>query len=93
MSHGKTAGAPKEFWFRINPRLFYDPDGNMGKHPDVSVDLEIVDAVANPQDRTLMIPLTNGGTGGAIVMYLVTAIGMGLVIVSMAEMASMQVAL
>ena len=63
----------------------------MGKHPDVSVDLEIVDAVANPQDRTLMIPLTNGGTGGAIVMYLVTAIGMGLVIVSMAEMASMQV--
>ena len=65
----------------------------MGKHPDVSVDLEIVDVVANPQDRTLMIPLTNGGTGGAIVMYLVTAIGMGLVIVSMAEMASMQVAL
>ncbi|KAH6870177.1 amino acid/polyamine transporter I [Alternaria rosae] len=38
---------------------------------------------------TLIIPLTNGGTGGAIVMFLVTAVGMGFVIVSMAEMASM----
>ncbi|XPT02469.1 hypothetical protein M3J09_011587 [Ascochyta lentis] len=38
---------------------------------------------------TLIIPLTNGGTGGAIVMFLVTAMGMGLVIISMAEMASM----
>ncbi|KAF2994471.1 hypothetical protein E8E13_000464 [Curvularia kusanoi] len=39
---------------------------------------------------TLFIPLTNGGPGGAIVMFLVTTIGMGLVVVSMAEMASMQ---
>ena len=39
--------------------------------------------------RTLIIPLTNGGTGGAIVMFLVTAVCMGFVIVSMAEMASM----
>lgn len=38
---------------------------------------------------TLIIPLTNGGTGGAIVMFLVTAVCMGFVIVSMAEMASM----
>ncbi|KAG9203869.1 hypothetical protein G6514_002030 [Epicoccum nigrum] len=38
---------------------------------------------------TLFIPLTNGGPGGAIVMFLVTAVGMGLVVVSMAEMASM----
>ncbi|KAF2014149.1 amino acid transporter [Aaosphaeria arxii CBS 175.79] len=38
---------------------------------------------------TLIIPLTNGGTGGAIVLFLATAIGMGFVIVSMAEMASM----
>ncbi|KAL1644654.1 hypothetical protein SLS61_008706 [Didymella pomorum] len=38
---------------------------------------------------TLTIPLTNGGTGGAIVMFLVTAVCMGFVIVSMAEMASM----
>ncbi|CAA9964976.1 amino acid transporter [Pyrenophora teres f. maculata] len=37
---------------------------------------------------TLIIPLTNGGTGGAIVMFLITAVGMGFVIVSMAEMAS-----
>ena len=40
-------------------------------------------------NRTLIIPLTNGGTGGAIVMFLVTAMCMGFVIVSMAEMASM----
>jgi choline transport protein len=33
--------------------------------------------------------LTNGGTGGAIFVFLATAIGMGFVIVSMAEMASM----
>lgn len=33
----------------------------------------------------------NVGPGGAVVMFLVTALGMGLVIVSMAEMASMQV--
>lgn len=39
--------------------------------------------------RTLIIPLTNGGTGGAIVMFLVTAVCMGFVIVSMAEIASM----
>ncbi|CAO2653632.1 Nn.00g030430.m01.CDS01 [Neocucurbitaria sp. VM-36] len=38
---------------------------------------------------TLIIPLTNGGTGGAIFVFLGTAIGMGFVIVSMAEMASM----
>ncbi|KAH8725675.1 amino acid permease-domain-containing protein [Phaeosphaeriaceae sp. PMI808] len=38
---------------------------------------------------TLIIPLTNGGTGGAIFIFLATAIGMGFVIVSMAEMASM----
>jgi choline transport protein len=36
-----------------------------------------------------MIPLLNGGTGGAIFVFLGTAIGMGFVIVSMAEMASM----
>lgn len=39
--------------------------------------------------RTLIIPLTNGGIGGAIVMFLVTAVCMGFVIVSMAEIASM----
>ncbi|KAF2128737.1 amino acid transporter [Dothidotthia symphoricarpi CBS 119687] len=38
---------------------------------------------------TLIIPLTNGGTGGAITMFLGTSIGMGFVVVSMAEMASM----
>ncbi|KAH7128601.1 amino acid/polyamine transporter I [Dendryphion nanum] len=38
---------------------------------------------------TLGIPLLNGGTGGAIFVFLATAIGMGFVIVSMAEMASM----
>ncbi|KAF1850649.1 amino acid transporter [Cucurbitaria berberidis CBS 394.84] len=38
---------------------------------------------------TLAVPFTNGGTGGAIFVYLGTAIGMGFVIVSMAEMASM----
>jgi hypothetical protein len=65
----------------------------MGKHLNVSVNLAVVNAVANLQNRTLMIPLTNGGTGGAIVMFLVTTMGMGLVIISMAEMASMQVAM
>ena len=38
---------------------------------------------------TLIIPLTNGGTGGAIFVFLGTAVGMGFVIASMAEMASM----
>ncbi|KAF2732926.1 amino acid transporter [Polyplosphaeria fusca] len=38
---------------------------------------------------TLIIPLLNGGTGGAIFVFLGTALGMGFVIVSMAEMASM----
>ncbi|KAH3994513.1 hypothetical protein HBI56_160530 [Parastagonospora nodorum] len=38
---------------------------------------------------TLMIPLTNGGPGGAIFTFLGTAVGMGFVITSMAEMASM----
>lgn len=38
---------------------------------------------------TLLIPLTNGGPGGAIIMFLVTATCMGSVIASMAEMASM----
>ncbi|KAF2747782.1 amino acid transporter [Sporormia fimetaria CBS 119925] len=38
---------------------------------------------------TLSIPLLNGGTGGAIFVFLGTAVGMGLCIVSMAEMASM----
>ncbi|KAF2004743.1 amino acid transporter [Amniculicola lignicola CBS 123094] len=38
---------------------------------------------------TLIIPLLNGGTGGAIWMFLGTAVGMGFVITSMAEMASM----
>jgi choline transport protein len=38
---------------------------------------------------TLTIPLTNGGTGGAIFVFLGTAVGMGFVIASMAEMASM----
>jgi choline transport protein len=36
-----------------------------------------------------MIPLTNGGLGGAIFVFLGTSIGMGFVITSMAEMASM----
>jgi amino acid transporter len=66
----------------------------MGKHVDVRIDPAFVTyaAFANAPKRTLFIPLTNGGTGGAIVMFLVTAVGMGLVVVSMAEMASMQVA-
>ncbi|PSN71292.1 amino acid transporter [Corynespora cassiicola Philippines] len=38
---------------------------------------------------TLSISLTNGGTGGAIFVFLGTALGMGFVITSMAEMASM----
>ena len=38
---------------------------------------------------TLGIPLLNGGTGGAIFVYLGTVVGMGFVVVSMAEMASM----
>ncbi|ORY16828.1 amino acid/polyamine transporter I [Clohesyomyces aquaticus] len=38
---------------------------------------------------TLGIPLLNGGTGGAIFVFIGTAVGMGFVIVSMAEMASM----
>jgi choline transport protein len=38
-----------------------------------------------------MIPLTNGGFGGAIFVFLGTSIGMGFVITSMAEMASMYV--
>lgn len=38
-----------------------------------------------------MIPLTNGGLGGAICVFLGTSIGMGFVITSMAEMASMYV--
>jgi choline transport protein len=38
-----------------------------------------------------MIPLTNGGLGGAIFVFLGTSIGMGFVITSMAEMASMYV--
>ncbi|KAF2472816.1 amino acid transporter [Lindgomyces ingoldianus] len=38
---------------------------------------------------TLGLPLLNGGTGGAIFVFIGTAIGMGFVIVSMAEMASM----
>ena len=40
-------------------------------------------------DSTLVIPLTNGGTGGASFVFLGTAVGMGFVITSMAEMASM----
>ena len=66
----------------------------MGKHINVCIDPPFVtyDAFANASQRTLFIPLTNGGPGGAIVMFLVTAVGMGLVVVSMAEMASMQVA-
>ncbi|KAF2187994.1 amino acid transporter [Zopfia rhizophila CBS 207.26] len=38
---------------------------------------------------TLGIPLLNGGTSGAIFLFIGTAVGMGFVIVSMAEMASM----
>ncbi|KAI8931135.1 hypothetical protein NX059_011489 [Plenodomus lindquistii] len=38
---------------------------------------------------TLMIPLINGGTGGLVVMYIITVLGMFLVIISMAEMSSM----
>jgi choline transport protein len=34
-------------------------------------------------NRTLIIPLTNGGTGGAIFVFLGTAIGMGFVIISL----------
>lgn len=62
----------------------------MGEHLDVSIPSVVVVTVADLPNRTLSIPLTNGGPGGAIVMFLVTAFGMGLVIVSMAEMASMQ---
>jgi len=61
----------------------------MGKYPDVRITFAVPFVVVNFLGRTLFIPLTNGGPGGAIVMFLVTAIGMGLVIVSMAEMASM----
>lgn len=53
------------------------------------LNLNLYAALANARKRTLFIPLTNGGPGGAIVMFLVTAVGMGLVVVSMAEMASM----
>lgn len=38
---------------------------------------------------TLGLPLLNGGTGGAIFVYIATALGMCFVITSMAEMASM----
>jgi len=38
--------------------------------------------------RTIALPLLNGGTGGAIFVYLGSVIGMFFVIVSMAEMAS-----
>ncbi|KAL5114625.1 hypothetical protein ACEQ8H_007470 [Pleosporales sp. CAS-2024a] len=38
---------------------------------------------------TLIIPLTNGGPSGAIFVFMGTAVGMGFVITSMAEMASM----
>ena len=44
---------------------------------------------AHTLTSTLAIPLLNGGTGGAIFVFIATAIGMGFVIVSMAEMASM----
>lgn len=63
----------------------------MGKHLDVCMASQIIAVRANLGYSTLFIPLTNGGPGGAIVMFLVTTIGMGLVVVSMAEMASMQV--
>ncbi|KAF2502800.1 amino acid transporter [Lophium mytilinum] len=39
--------------------------------------------------NTLSIPLLNGGTGGAIFVYIGTVVGMFFVTVSMAEMASM----
>lgn len=61
----------------------------MGNHLNVSEVPASFGGNKLTSDRTLIIPLTNGGTGGAIVMFLVTSVCMGFVIVSMAEMASM----
>ena len=40
-------------------------------------------------NRTATFGLTNGGTAGAIYIYIITFIGFGLAVISMAEMASM----
>lgn len=39
--------------------------------------------------RTATFGLTNGGTAGAIYIYIFTFLGFGLAVISMAEMASM----
>lgn len=40
-------------------------------------------------DRTATFGLTNGGTAGAIYVYIFTFFGFGMAVISMAEMASM----
>jgi choline transport protein len=54
------------------------------------VELEVEDHVANHwSNSTGTLSLTNGGTAGAIWIFLVVCFGMFFVMLSMAEMASM----
>jgi amino acid transporter len=65
----------------------------MGDRTNVSNALQAAKQIVSglTANSTFAIPLTNGGTGGAIFVFLGTAVGMGFVITSMAEMASMYV--
>jgi amino acid transporter len=61
----------------------------MGDSIDVGNLCHIIAQADTGHTSTLSIPLLNGGTGGAVFVFLGTALGMGMVILSMAEMASM----
>ena len=63
----------------------------MGNTDSVSAseNLRLVLHLAYDSHRTATFGLTNGGTAGAIYIYIITFIGFGLAVVSMAEMASM----